>query len=54
MHDKYSTIGTEGETGSGLGFLLCKDMITKLEGKLEVESEINKGTVVSFTMPLSH
>ena len=53
QNEKYSTIGTEGESGSGLGFLLCKDMINKLNGKLGVESEINKGTVVTFTMPLS-
>jgi PAS domain S-box-containing protein len=52
LDEKYTTLGTEGESGSGLGFLLCRDMIEKHGGKLEVESEINKGTVVKFTVPL--
>jgi PAS domain S-box-containing protein len=52
LDEKYTTLGTDGESGSGLGFLLCRDMIEKHGGKLEVESEINKGTVVKFTMPL--
>jgi signal transduction histidine kinase len=43
--------GTEGELSSGLGLLLCKDFIEKQEGIIWVESEVNKGTTFSFTLP---
>jgi signal transduction histidine kinase len=37
--------------GSGLGLILVKDFVTRQGGKLSVESEIDKGTSISFTVP---
>ncbi|MCX7798543.1 MAG: ATP-binding protein [Melioribacter sp.] len=50
---KYTTIGTSGEKGTGLGLILCKEHIERNQGKLWIESELNKGTKVFFTLPLS-
>ncbi len=48
-----SSAGTENEQGTGLGLVICKDMIFKNKGKIEFESEVDKGSVFSFTVPLA-
>ncbi|MEI7812024.1 MAG: PAS domain S-box protein [Ignavibacteria bacterium] len=42
--------GTAGEGGTGLGLLLCKEMIEKHDGEIWVESETGKGTTFLFTI----
>ncbi len=51
---KHHTRGTENEKSTGLGLILVRDFVEKNKGTLTIESEKDKGTVVSFTLPLTH
>ncbi len=42
--------GTSQSTGTGLGLYICKEIINKLGGKIEVESELKEGTVISIIL----
>ena len=48
----HSTKGTAKEEGAGLGLTLCKEMVEANNGRLWIESEVNRGTTVLFTLPL--
>jgi signal transduction histidine kinase len=43
--------GTAGEKGAGLGLIICKELIKKLNGKIWITSLMGKGTTVSLTFP---
>lgn len=46
-----STPGTNGEKGTGLGLILCKEFVEKNKGHLTIESEIGYGSKFHFTLP---
>ncbi len=51
IDEHISNVGTDGELGSGLGLILCQEFASKNNARIEVESELGKGSVFSFILP---
>jgi signal transduction histidine kinase len=52
INTHFSHSGTSGETGAGIGLLLCKELVELNGGKLSVKSTAGKGTTFYFNLPL--
>lgn len=53
LDSNYSREGTNGERGTGLGLIICKEFIEKNDGKIWVESKPGEGSSFYFTVPCS-
>lgn len=51
IDEQISTVGTEGESGSGLGLILCKEFVEKNNGKIWCESTAGKGSTFYVSLP---
>jgi PAS domain S-box-containing protein len=51
MDISFSQKGTAQETGTGLGLMLCKELIVKHEGRIWIDSEPGSGSTFHFTLP---
>lgn len=50
IEQNYKSTGTNEETGTGLGLILCKEFLNKNSGTIRVESQLNIGTRFIFTL----
>lgn len=53
ISNTHHSLGTENEKSSGLGLILVKDFVEKNYGTINIESQKNHGTTVTFTLPLA-
>ncbi len=51
LDNNTTSVGTEGEKGTGLGLILCKEFIEKHNGKIWVESEEGNGSTFYLSIP---
>ncbi|MEN8120921.1 MAG: sensor histidine kinase [Bacteroidota bacterium] len=51
IEHNYFALGTNGERGSGLGLILCKEFIDKHKGEIHVESIQGKGSIFKLSLP---
>ena len=52
IDSNVSTKGTEGEKGTGLGLILCKEFVEKHGGQIWAKSKLGSGSEFCFTLPL--
>jgi len=54
LESKITSEGTDGEVGSGLGLVLCKEFVEKHDGHIWVESSLGEGSSFKFTIPIGN
>ena len=53
IDNHLKTVGTNKEQGSGLGLLLCKEMVEINRGSIRLESQLGKGSSFIFDIPVN-
>lgn len=51
LKNLVSERGTKGEKGTGLGLILCKEFVERIEGRIWVSSIEGEGSIFTFSLP---
>ncbi len=51
IEEKHKSVGTAGESGTGLGLVLCKEFVDKNGGEIWCKTKEGSGTEFHFTIP---
>ncbi|MCP4405881.1 MAG: hybrid sensor histidine kinase/response regulator [bacterium] len=51
IEEKYYSVGTAGEEGSGVGLVLCRELLERNNGTIGVDSEVGHGSIFSIHLP---
>jgi len=54
IDSQQTTVGTNGEKGTGLGLILVKEMVEKHKGEIMLNSIPGKGSEFTFTIPFEN
>ena len=52
IEENYKSKGTSGESGTGLGLILCKEYIEMNGGNIKIISDPEKGSTFTLELPL--
>ncbi|MBX3042388.1 MAG: HAMP domain-containing histidine kinase [Candidatus Kapabacteria bacterium] len=53
LEGSVSTVGTNQESGTGLGLIICKEFVEKHSGEIWVDSKLGEGSAFHFTIPIA-
>ncbi|MEM8720017.1 MAG: GAF domain-containing protein [Cyanobacteria bacterium P01_G01_bin.39] len=49
---KQTESGRQSQSGTGLGLAICRKLVELMGGKIELQSQLGKGTLVQFAIPV--
>ncbi|QMU29147.1 tetratricopeptide repeat-containing sensor histidine kinase [Adhaeribacter radiodurans] len=53
QEDRFTTLGTSSEKGTGLGLMLCKELLESINASITVDSQLGIGSTFKILLPNS-
>ncbi len=52
LENNRTSLGTNNESGTGLGLIVCKEFVEQNKGKIWIDSTVGEGTTVTISLPV--